>query len=84
MASKVQKHMIAVAAKVGNIPLCCKLALMASQEGGGYVYLPNALGLVEEVGITAHQFAGGLSALAAKGEYKPTNDYFGRLIQEQQ
>ena len=80
MASKVQLHCIKVAIKAGTIKTAVHIALMANVEGGNLVYLDNAKALCEDLGITAHQFAGYLAALASDGKYKQVDGDFGQLI----
>ena len=73
--SKVQAHCIKIAVKTGNIELAVKLALMANvQHDSLNVIVYEARNDAVGCGITAHQFAGGLAALTAKGFYFPHED----------
>lgn len=83
MASKTQEMAVRVLTQKGQIEGAVRCALWSSVEGGDYVYLDNAKGLCEKYGMTAHQFAGGLSALQAKGEYKQEDGFFGRMIRRE-
>lgn len=80
MATKVQKNCIKIGVKTGNIETAVKISLMANLEGGNMVYLDNAKADCIEQGMTAHQFAGGLAALTAKGVYKQIDGDFGQYI----
>ena len=87
--TKVQAQCIKIAAKKGNIELVTKLALLANLENGNEVFINNARSDAQKVGITAHQFAGGLSALTAKGFYVPSDDpeykgWFGYVTVKQE
>lgn len=70
----VKTHCMQVAVKAGKIELACKLALLANLENGNGVFVDNAKGDAMNAGMTAHQFAGGLAALTAKGVYTPSSD----------
>ena len=80
MTTKVQANCIKVAVRAGKIELAAKLALMANLESCNQVYLDNAKQDCESAGMTAAQFAGGLSALTTKGVYRPTGAGFGEYL----
>lgn len=73
MTTQVQRHMIKVAVNAGKIELAVKLAILANLEGNG-VFIDSAKASALAGGMTAHQFAGGLSALTQKGAYRPSQD----------
>ena len=75
MASKVQALCIKVMFKKGNIGSAVKLAVMANlQPGNKGLFINEARADAEASGMTALQYAGGLSALTAKGFYTPSQD----------
>ena len=76
--TKAIERLMNVAIKQGNLKTVVRLALVANQEGGGYVYLDNAFGDVDGI-MTRHQFDGYLSALKESGDYKPVDGFFGTL-----
>ena len=82
MASKTQTLAVKILTAKGKIEEAARIALWASIEGGDYVYLDNAKNLCEKHGMSAHQFAGALSSLQAKGEYKPHDGFFGMMIRK--
>lgn len=80
MASKIQKQMIAINLKRGNLKLACYLALVANMESGNQVYLENAYAEVSSQ-VTPHQWAGYLAALQKDGKYRPQGDkFFGTIV----
>ena len=79
--SNVKAHCIKVCIKAGKIEAAVRVALMANIESGGMIYLPNAQAMLQGHGISPHEVAGYLSAMAEKGVYKPTDDpYWGQWI----
>jgi len=76
--TKTQANCLNTAIKSGNLELACKLALLANVEQGTQVYLPNAYADIQPH-VTRHQWAGYLSSLAKKGEYKQISECFGQV-----
>lgn len=76
MASTVQANCIKVLVKAGKIQQAVKLAVMANLEEGrhGGFFVGNAEYDALEAGMSKHQFAGGLAAMAKDGEYAPSDD----------
>ena len=70
---------VKVLVKTGNIKTAVHIALLANIENNSEVYLDNAKALCVSVGITAHQFAGHLAALASEGKYTPIDGHFGQV-----
>lgn len=71
----VTAHCIKTLVKAGKIEQAVKIAVMQSlqpHEQGLFVY--EARRTAEDAGMTAAQFAGGLSALTEKGIYTPSQD----------
>lgn len=78
--SKAKINLIARNIKAGNLELAVQIALYNNIEGGNQVYLDNAYGDVKHA-MTRSQFAGYLSALAAKGIYQTQGDqHFGTIL----
>ena len=83
--SKVAENLIKNHVRNGRIELAVKLCIMQNLENGKGFFIGNASAYAAGFGISSHQFAGGLSALKAKGEYRPSDDpefdgHFGYLI----
>ena len=70
MLSKVKQKNVEVLVKAGKVSKAVYLALLANQEGGGYVNLANALDDLQGL-VSPAQFAGSLGALEKEGKYKP-------------
>lgn len=73
--SKVAQHCMKVAKRANNLNLCAKLALTieAGAHKSGSIELHAAYAHVSDV-MTAHQWAGYLSALANEGFYRAETD----------
>ena len=73
--TKSQQHLINLAAKNNNVELCVHLCILANlEEASKGFFVHNAEADAKDAGLTAHQFAGGLGSLAAKGFYKASQD----------
>lgn len=73
--SKVAQHCMKIAKRANNLKLCAKLALVAeaATRKSGAIELHAAYERVSDV-MTAHQWAGYLSALANEGFYRAETD----------
>ena len=63
----------------GNKKTQVELALRFSRENNNEVYLPNVYDKVEQY-MSAHEFAGYLSALTKEGKYKAFDRDFGEVM----
>ena len=92
MATKAQRHLIALNIKAGRIELATRTAVLANLEQGysGHLrgfFIGNAECDFEEAGGTRHQFAAGLAAMTKKGQYQQSDDpdyrgKFGYFVNE--
>lgn len=73
--SKIANHCMQIAKRKGDLKLCAKLALTieAGANNSGSIELHAAYSHVSDV-MTAHQWAGYLSALANEGFYRAETD----------
>lgn len=76
-----QKKCLAVAIKTGNKKLAVKLALLANVYDENCVVLSS---VYEDISahVSAHEFAGYLSALEGEGFYRKSGEGFGRIRQQ--
>ena len=75
MTSKVQMNCMKAAVNAGKIDVAVKIACLANIElNSNGLFVDNAKYDAMQAGMTALQFAGGLSALTSKGFYQASQD----------